>query len=259
MDTRSISGCVLQTFRYTVQEGAPGFVSPIIALCARRSKRRNGYDIRKHETEWFLDLDISLTYGEKVVVVHQEKAGDMVLLGPDVMHWVRAKGKAVCIAWNFILGRAKEMGIYFRNLEAADSNWQNIVPLYWYAQEYVIRGQGEGAVEPGCKALLAKELVSYYVREWEALLSVTDIVWNHKPVSPEAFPIFCSKKGCGKEIINVSFSGYCASCALDTTDHRRASYLLPKEVILEGLKQVMGDDPGLVALTKLSQMIKKMP
>ncbi len=57
----------------------------------------------------------------------------------------------------------------------------------------------------------------------------------------------------------MSFSGYCASCALDTTDHRRASYLLPKGVILEGLEQVMGDDPGLVALTKLSQMIKKMP
>jgi len=42
-------------------------------------------------------------------------------------------------------------------------------------------------------------------------------------------------------------------------DHRKASYLLPKEVILEGLKQVMGDDPGLVALAKLSQKIKKMP
>ncbi len=61
------------------------------------------------------------------------------------------------------------------------------------------------------------------------------------------------------EIINVSFSGYCVSCALDTKDHRKASYLLPKEVILEGLKRVMGDDPGLVALTKLSQRIKKMP
>ncbi len=88
---------------------------------------------------------------------------------------------------------------------------------------------------------------------------MTDVLWNYKPVSPEAFPIFCGKKGCGREIINVSFSGYCVSCALDTKDHRKASYLLPKEVILEGLKQVMGDDPELVALAKLSQRIKKMP
>jgi len=204
-------------------------------------------------------LDASLAYGEKVIVVHQEKAGDLVLLGPDVMHWVRANGKAICIAWNFILGRTKETDTYFKNLKAADSNWQNIIPLYWYAQEYVIRGQGGGAIEPGGRALLAKELVNYYASEWEALLSGADVVWSYKPASPEAFPIFCNKKGCGKEIINVSFSGYCVSCALNTKDHRGASYLLPKEIILKGLGQVLREDPELVALTELSRRIRKMP
>ena len=71
---------------------------------------REGYDIRKHETEWFLDLDTLLTYDEKVTVVNQDKIGDLVLLGPDVMHWVRATGKAICIAWNFIMCKTHIFG-----------------------------------------------------------------------------------------------------------------------------------------------------
>ncbi len=204
-------------------------------------------------------MDASLTYGEKVIVVHQEKAGDLALLGPEVLHWVRASGKAICIAWNFILGGAKEVDTYFRNLEAADSNWSNIIPLYWYAQEYIVRRQEQGSIEPGGRALLARELVKYYAREWRALLPETDIIWNYKPAPPEAFPVFCNRKGCGKEIINISFSGYCVSCALNTEDRRRASYLLPKEIILEGLGQVLREDPELVALIELSKKIKEMP
>ena len=58
-----------------------------------RLTKQIGYDIRKHETQWYMDLDILLTHGVRATVVHQEKVGDLVLLGPDVMHWVRAKGK----------------------------------------------------------------------------------------------------------------------------------------------------------------------
>jgi hypothetical protein len=222
-------------------------------------QKRDGCDIRKHETEWFLDLDASLTYGEKVIVVQQERPGDFVLLGPDVLHWVRASGRAVCAAWNFVLGRAKEMDTYFRNLKAADSNWPNIVPLYWYAQEYIVHKQGGGAIEPECRTLLARELVDYYTKEWGALLTGTDIVWNGKPAPPESFPAFCGGKGCRGEIIDLSFYGLCVSCALSAKDRRKVVYLFPKEFILDGLRQALGDDPKLAALTVLSGKIKRMP
>ena len=84
-------------------------------------------------------------------------------------------------------------------------------------------------------------------------------ITSRPPPPPEAFPVFCNKKGCGREIINVSFYGYCVSCALNTKDRRRASYLLPKEIILEGLGQVLREGPELVALIELSRKIKKMP
>jgi hypothetical protein len=141
----------------------------------------------------------------------------------------------------------------------ADSNWPNIVPLYWYAQEYVVHRPGEGVIEPGCRALLARELVEYYAKEWGALLKGADVVWNLKPAPAESFPVFCGGKGCRGEIINISFYGYCVSCALSAKDRRKVIYLFPKGVILEGLRQVLGEDPKLKALTELSEMIKKMP
>ncbi len=75
-------------------------------------------------------------------------------------------------------------------LKAADSNWPNIVPLYWYAQEYIDHRQEEGAIEPGCRALLARELVDYYAKEWGALLTGVDIIWNQKPAPPRGVPGF---------------------------------------------------------------------
>ena len=221
---------------------------------------RDKYDIRKHETEWFLELDVLLTYKEKVIIVHQGRVGDLVLLGPEVLHWVRAKGKAICIAWNLVLGKAKEMNTCFRNLEAADSNWSNIVPVYWYAQECAIQGLGEGVVEPGCRILFARKLVRYHTEEWEALLTIKDICWGNKPIAPGTFPAFCGKKGCSREVINLFISGYCVRCASASKGWRKASYFLPKGTILSKLGRILGkDDPELMTLVDLSQKVQGMP
>jgi hypothetical protein len=221
---------------------------------------KRGYDIRKHETLWYMDLDTLLTYDVKATIVRQNKVGDLVLLGPDVMHWVRATGKAICIAWNFILGKTEEMGLYFKNLEAADSDWSNIIPLYWYAQECVIQGLGREVMEPGCVALLAERLVGYYRREWSALLSWEGATFNSKPGPLSSYPAFCRTNGCGTEIINAHFSGYCVTCSRAGKSRRKASYLLTKKDILLGLKKVLGNSaPGLAELGELSRKNQRLP
>jgi len=207
-----------------------------------------------------MDLDILLTYGVRATIVHQEKAGDLVLLGPDVMHWVRATGKAIYLACNFMLGRAEEMGLYFRNLDAAESNWGNIVPLYWYAQENILQGMGGGTVEPVCRTLFAKRLVEYYIEEWAALSTLRGIQWASKPSGLDAYPLFCRSKSCGKEIINALFEGYCVSCALARGGHARALYLHPKKAILSKLKELLGEENAKLAeLKMLGQKIQGMP
>jgi hypothetical protein len=207
-----------------------------------------------------MDLDILLTHGVGATIVHQEKAGDLVLLGPDVMHWVRATGKAICLAWNFMLGRAGEMGLYFRNLDAAESNWSNIVPIYWYAQENVLQGKGEGTVEPICRTLFAKRLVEYYMEEWATLSTQGDIQWANKPADLRTYPLFCRSKGCGKEIINALFGGYCVSCALARGGHTKALYLHRKEAILTKLRELLGgEDARLAELERLGQKVQGMP
>jgi len=218
------------------------------------------YDIRKFETQWYMDLDALLTYEVKATIVQQRSVGDLVLLGPDVMHWVRATGKAICIAWNFMIGDAKEMNLYFGNLDAAASNWGNIVPMYWYAQECVLQGMGRETVEPGCVAVFARRLVDYHAKEWSALLSKKDAVFANKPTPLSDYPAFCRADGCGGEIINVHFSGYCVTCSLTRKNDNKASYLLAKGDILSGLKKVLGNNaPGLTELGELGRKNQRLP
>jgi hypothetical protein len=221
---------------------------------------RRGYDIRKHETLWYMDLDTLLTYEVTATVVRQKNVGDLVLLGPDVMHWVRATGRAICIAWNFMLGDAKEMKLYFRNLEAAASNWSNIVPMYWYAQECVLQRMGGETIEPECVTLFARRLVGYYKREWSALLSKGKVTFANKPGSFDTYPVFCRAGSCGREIINIHFSGYCVACSLARKADQRASYLLPKGIILAGLKRVLGANAlDLLELGELGRKVQRLP
>jgi len=240
-------------------------VSTWICVTDHRSFRtqvlgRRGYDVRKHETIWYMDLDTLLTYEVTATVVRQRNVGDMVLLGPDVMHWVRATGRAVCIAWNFMLGNAAEMNLYFRNLEEAASNWGNIVPMYWYAQECVLQKMGGGTIEMDCVTLFAKRLVNYYKKEWSALLSKGKITFPNKPGALDTYPAFCRAKGCGSEIINIHFSGFCVACSLARKADQRASYLHSKGEIISGLKRVLGiDSPGLSELGEIGRKVQGMP
>jgi len=218
------------------------------------------YDIRKHETLWYMDLDTLLTYEVEATITQQRSAGDLVLLGPNVMHWLRATGKAICIAWNFMVGGAKEMSLYFENLEAGASNWENIVPMYWYAQECVLQGMGRETVESGCVTLFARRLVGYYTNEWSALLAKKNATFASKPAPLSDYPAFCKTNGCGKEIINVHFSGYCVTCSLARESDRTASYLLAKKEVLSGLKKALGNNaPGLAKLEDLSQKNQRLP
>ena len=57
-------------------------------------------DIKKHEGLWFCDIDFCLANKIPVITFNQRK-GDLVLLGPTVLHWVRTLGLTTQSAWNF--------------------------------------------------------------------------------------------------------------------------------------------------------------
>lgn len=64
------------------------------------SRRDFQIDIFKSEGIWFCDPDYCLANGIKVKVINQ-KAGDMVVLQPGTVHWVRSHGMTTQTAWNF--------------------------------------------------------------------------------------------------------------------------------------------------------------
>src|SRR5262249_46483119 len=72
-------------------------------------KKKWDLDIYKNEGLWFSDLDFVLANEIEVSYFLQEK-GDIVLIGPGCLHWVRAQGVAVNTAWNFAT-RTKEQVI----------------------------------------------------------------------------------------------------------------------------------------------------
>ena len=57
-------------------------------------------DIYKNEGLWFCGPDYCFNHGIPCYTIEQ-KAGDLVVLGTGVEHWVRAHGLATQTAWNF--------------------------------------------------------------------------------------------------------------------------------------------------------------
>ena len=57
-------------------------------------------DLKKHEGLWFCDIDFCLAKKIPVVTFNQRE-GDIILLGPSVLHWVRSLGLTTQSAWNF--------------------------------------------------------------------------------------------------------------------------------------------------------------
>ena len=86
-------------------------------------------DIKKHEGLWFCDIDFCLANKTPVITFNQRK-GDLVLLGPTVLHWVRTLGLTTQSAWNFgscDLYQLEQMNIrYTYNKEY---NFVNIIPF----------------------------------------------------------------------------------------------------------------------------------
>ncbi len=59
-----------------------------------------GANISKQEGLWYSSPEYPLYYGLPTMFFYQ-KPGDLVLLGPGCLHWVRSMGIAVNSAWNF--------------------------------------------------------------------------------------------------------------------------------------------------------------
>ncbi len=59
-----------------------------------------GMNIYKKEGIWFPDVEFFITNKIKVFYTVQE-AGDIVLVGPGTIHWVRAVDKSINTSWNF--------------------------------------------------------------------------------------------------------------------------------------------------------------
>ncbi len=115
-------------------------------------------------------------------------------------------------------------------------------------------------IEPGCVTLFARRLLGYHTREWSILLSKVNALFDKEPGPLDSYPAFCRKDKCGREIINVHFSGYCVACSLARKRDRKASYLLKKGEILLGLKKILGsNDPGLEALGVLGRNNQELP
>ena len=57
-------------------------------------------DLKKHEGLWFSDIDWCIANKIPVITFNQ-KEGDIVLLAPSVLHWVRSLGLTSQSAWNF--------------------------------------------------------------------------------------------------------------------------------------------------------------
>jgi histone demethylase len=56
-------------------------------------------DIHKIEGLWFCDPEFVMMHGIPIKAFYQ-KPGDIVILGPGCLHWVRSDGVAVNSAWN---------------------------------------------------------------------------------------------------------------------------------------------------------------
>lgn len=73
--------------------------APDVAEFRRIVKEREGIDIHGKEHLWYVDLSFFYEHGIRVGMLVQEK-GDVVVLAPGVLHWVRAHGAALHSAWN---------------------------------------------------------------------------------------------------------------------------------------------------------------
>lgn len=56
-------------------------------------------NISKSEGLWFSDWEYPML-NQIPIKVFRQKPGDLVLLGPGCLHWVRSEGMAVNSAWN---------------------------------------------------------------------------------------------------------------------------------------------------------------
>lgn len=64
------------------------------------AKDRYKIDLFKDEGLWFCDPDFCL--GNKLeVITFNQREGDLVILSPGCLHWVRSLGLTTQTAWNF--------------------------------------------------------------------------------------------------------------------------------------------------------------
>lgn len=86
-------------------------------------------DIFKHEGLWFREVDYFLR-NRLPIRVYYQRPGDLILLGPGCLHWVRSMGMTVNSSWNFLEGSPyafKQM--YKRNLLHEKIKKPIVVPM----------------------------------------------------------------------------------------------------------------------------------
>lgn len=94
------------------------------------AKRDFDIDIFYSEGLWFCDPDYCLANGIPVRVANQQ-AGDMVVLAPGTVHWVRSLGMTTQTAWNFAdfsVTQLQEMIARYKINK--ETNFKTIIPFY---------------------------------------------------------------------------------------------------------------------------------
>jgi JmjC domain, hydroxylase len=111
--------------------------------------RENGIDIMKKEHRWYLTIQATLKYGVKLVKLIQ-RAGDIVVLAPGTLHWVRSHQVTVNSAWNLgYLDHNQMQQIYrrfhlnrqvdFENLFAVRTMTLDIINYAFYKLDFASR------------------------------------------------------------------------------------------------------------------------
>ncbi len=95
-------------------------------------------DLHTNEGLWYVTPEFCLARGVAVRKVIQ-KPGDVIILGPGTLHWVRSYGVALQSAWNFMPRNIEQLqrAAFREQVNREISFKYNIVPLKALLLDYL--------------------------------------------------------------------------------------------------------------------------
>lgn len=188
--------------------------TPDIAEFRRIVKEKENIDIHGTEHLWYVDLSFFYEHGIRVGMFVQE-AGDVVVLAPGVLHWVRAHGAALHSAWNlgeFSLGQLQaHQRKYLINNEIG---MQNLIPTQTCFMDLLNLGFKKWTNDAWAF------LISVYkktLQECEDLTAEIDLYLTAKPIQKKMDDLgrnsILACSNCHREIFNDWF--HCPALGTD--------------------------------------------